>query len=163
MEKLLTSSPLAGQRPTELLADLTQYCPEGETAMKIFRLLFLHRLPRELRIILSEDTTSTLAALAARADQLWSHCPSTSMHAVADDPADTLAVAAISSNSRGGSRGSGQWQRGRGEARGGNRGGRTANSDTGDGAKAASGLCHYHWKFGDQAYTCKAPCTWQEN
>jgi hypothetical protein len=36
-------------------------------------MLFLQRMPRELRIILAEDAISELQQLAARADVLWTH------------------------------------------------------------------------------------------
>jgi hypothetical protein len=36
-------------------------------------MLFLQRMPRELRIILAEDAVSELQQLAARADVLWTH------------------------------------------------------------------------------------------
>jgi hypothetical protein len=73
MDKLLSAQPLGGQKPSDLLHELVQFCPEGESQSKIFRYLFLQRLPAELRIILSEDVDSTLPVLAARADQLWAH------------------------------------------------------------------------------------------
>jgi hypothetical protein len=67
MDKLLSA------QPSDLLHELVQFCPEGESQSKIFRYLFLQRLPAELRIILSEDSDSTLPVLAARADQLFGH------------------------------------------------------------------------------------------
>jgi hypothetical protein len=42
-----------------MLHDLVQFCPNGEAQTRIFRYLFLQRLPTEIRI-----------TLAARADQL---------------------------------------------------------------------------------------------
>jgi hypothetical protein len=50
-----------------------KFCPYGEAQTKIFRYLFLQRLPTEIRIILAKDRDSTLAALAARAGQLWAN------------------------------------------------------------------------------------------
>jgi hypothetical protein len=54
MDKLLSAQPLGGQKPSDLLHELVQFCPEGESQSKIFRYLFLQRLRAELRIILSE-------------------------------------------------------------------------------------------------------------
>jgi hypothetical protein len=73
LEKLLQLQQLGAQRPSELLADMLQLCPAGESATKLFRMLFLQRMPRELRIILAEDAVSELQQLAARADVLWTH------------------------------------------------------------------------------------------
>jgi hypothetical protein len=73
MDKLLSAQPLGGQKPSDLLHELVQFCPEGESQSKIFCYLFLQRLPAELRIILSEDGDSSLPVLAVRADQLWAH------------------------------------------------------------------------------------------
>jgi hypothetical protein len=73
LEKLLQLHQLGAQRPTELLADMLQLCPAGESSTKLFRMLFLQRMPRELRIIVAEDAVSELQQLAARADVLWTH------------------------------------------------------------------------------------------
>jgi hypothetical protein len=70
MEKLLAAQPLGGQKPSDMLHDLVQFCPDGEAQTRIFRYLFLQRLPTEIRIILTEDRDFMLAA---RADQLWAH------------------------------------------------------------------------------------------
>ena len=59
MEKLLDAQALSGQKPSDMLHDLVQFCPDGEAQTRIFRYLFLQRLPTEIRI-----------TLAARADQL---------------------------------------------------------------------------------------------
>jgi hypothetical protein len=174
MEKMQKIQGLCGQRPSEMLADLVQLCPAGETTTRLFRIAFLQRLPRDFRIILAEDTQSPLQALAARADLLWSHGsaqPHDHPSAVNAVPAEEedFPVAAVASQ---------QSSRGRGQGRGPrHRGGRGRGTNNGNGnggggqnpsgplanAKAASGLCNAHWKYGDQAWACKPPCTWQEN
>ncbi len=73
MEKLLAAQALGGQKPSDMLHDLVQFCPDGEAQTRIFRYLFLQRLPTEISIILAEDRDSMLSTLAARADQLWAH------------------------------------------------------------------------------------------
>ena len=30
-------------------------------------------------------------------------------------------------------------------------------------ARESTGLCFYHWSFGEKAHTCQAPCAWQGN
>jgi hypothetical protein len=57
MEKLLQVQPLGGQHPTELLVYMMQLCPDAEAVTKLFRMLFLQRLPKDMRIILVEDST----------------------------------------------------------------------------------------------------------
>ena len=73
MDQLHSSQSLGGQRPSEMLTSMLQLCPAGEGETKLFRYLFLQRLPRELRVMLSEDGASPIAVLAERADQLWSY------------------------------------------------------------------------------------------
>jgi hypothetical protein len=34
---------------------------------------------------------------------------------------------------------------------------------TGKAERLASGLCRYHWKFGEEARICMKPCTWTGN
>ena len=34
---------------------------------------------------------------------------------------------------------------------------------TGKAERLASGLCRYHWKFGEEARICMKPCSWQGN
>lgn len=180
MEKLLSRQPLGGQRPSDMLHELIQYCPEGESTTRIFRLLFLQRLPRELRIILAEDVLSTLPQLAARADHMWSHAakqshdPPTIAVAAAsaqneeEDP--TVAAVGYQQSSRGGGRPRGSQNRGggnRGAARGGSSAAPAATAAvkvTPSGlARQSSGLCRNHWMYGEKAFSCKAPCSWQGN
>jgi hypothetical protein len=173
MDQLHASQGLGGQRPSEMLTAMLQLCPAGESATKLFRYLFLQRLPRELRIMLSEDGVSPIAALAARADQLWSH------HSFGDgrppiaavlDVEEGLPVAAVrQSDQRRGGRGRGRDNRRGGSNRGGGRGGGTPNASTqhqptaSDLARANTGLCHHHFTYGERAHKCVAPCSWQEN
>ena len=180
MDKLLSAQPLGGQKPSDLLHELVQFCPEGESQSKIFRYLFLQRLPAELRIILSEDVDSTLPVLAARADQLWAHSArrphdaAAAVNAVAKDSSqEDTTVAAVSGQSfgRGGNRGKPRGGRG-----GATRGGRGGTAAAGSGAatpadkssptwlaQQASGLCRHHWRYGDKAFNCRQPCSWQGN
>jgi hypothetical protein len=174
LEKLTSTQGLGGQKPSEMLAVLVQLCPAGEATTRLFRFLFLQRLPRELRILLSEDVDTPLHALAARADVLWSH-NSGSTGAVAavaveqETPAACVAAVQPSSRGRGGGhRGRGGGQKGRG---GGSRGAAAngaaprdaASQAPVDFARAGTGLCHYHFCFGDRATKCTPPCNWQGN
>jgi len=172
MEQLHSTQGLGGLRPSELLTSMAQLCPAGETATKLFRYLFLQRLPRELRIMLSEDGASSIELLAERADTLWSHHGGggnggRSVAAVLqeEEPVTVAAVRQVDTRGRGRGRGRG----GRG-GRGGQRGGGAATStqqpsqpSLSDIARAGTGLCHYHFSYGDRAQKCTPPCNWQEN
>ncbi len=105
LEKLLQLQQLGAQRPSELLADMLQLYPAGESSTKLFRMLFLQRMPRELRIILAEDAVSELQQLAAGADILWTHHggagggPVVAAVSPTEEPdEDTSTVAAVGGN-----------------------------------------------------------------
>jgi hypothetical protein len=175
MEKLLTAQALGGQKPSDMLHDLVQFYPDGKAPTRIFRYLFLQRLPTEIRIILAEDRDSMRAVLAVRADQLWAHStrqPHQAAVNVVLDAEGHKTVAAVSSahHSRGSGRGQGHGGQGRPFcSRGG--GGTPPASTAADSnlnalsklARQSSGLCRFHWQFGDKAYSCRPPCSWQGN
>jgi hypothetical protein len=148
MDKLLSAQPLGGQKPSDLLHELVQFCPEGESRSKMFCYLFLRRLPAKLRIILSEDVDSTLLVLAARADQLWAHSArrphaAAAVNAIAEDSSqEETTVAAVAGQTFG--RGSG-----RGKPRGGSsgaaRGGQGGNAAAGPGSAAGADKISPTW------------------
>jgi hypothetical protein len=172
MDKLFSA------QPSDLLHELVQFCPEGESQSKIFRYIFLQQFPAELRIILYEDSDSTLPVLAARADQLWAHSArrphDTVVNAVAEDSSqEETTVAAVAGQTFGREGNHGKPRGGRGGAA---RGGRGGNAAAGSGSAAgadkssptwlaqqASGLCRHHWRYGDKAFNCRQPCSWQGN
>jgi hypothetical protein len=174
MEKLHAAQALGGQKPSDMLHDLVQFCPDGEAQTRIFRYLFLQRLPTEIRIILAKDRNFTLAGLAARANQLWPHSTRQPHDAVInavleEEGHKTIAAVSSSHHSRGGGRG-----RGRGSqscpfhGRGGGGAPPTVPADSNPNApsklaRQSSGLCRFHWQFGDKAYSCRSPCSWQGN
>jgi hypothetical protein len=51
IENLFQMEPLGGQKPSELLNLMLELCPRGE---EFFLFLFLQRLPKELRVLLTE-------------------------------------------------------------------------------------------------------------
>jgi hypothetical protein len=112
MEKVLAAQALGCQKPSDMLHDLVQFCPDSQAQTRIFRYLFLQQLPTEISIILAEDRDSTLAALAALADQLWAQSTrqphEAAIKAVMDkEGQETPVLAALSSSHhcRGGGRG----------------------------------------------------------
>jgi hypothetical protein len=159
LEKLLQLQQLGAQRPSELLADMLQLCPAGESSTKLFRMLFLQRMPRELRIILAEDAVSELQQLAARADVLWTHHGGAGgglvMAAVSptEEPGeDASTVAAVGGNPPRGK--TWKWRGKPGRARG----GRQVSSQDGggstppDGGKQRVWLCSQHGERGSVVY-----------
>jgi hypothetical protein len=158
MEALWAVQPLGGQRPSSLLADLTQLCPAADRQSELFRFCFIHRLPREIRILLAQDQTSTLRELADQADVLMSHGGQPVAAVAAVEPA-VQPVAAVAAQGRG---------RGRDRRRGGGRSqpaNQPASQHTSQPASLleyqdGNSLCFFHWTFGVQAKRCRAPCTW---
>ncbi len=73
VEKLLALPPLGKQKPSELLEEMMRICPRGEENSVFFNCHFLQKLPRELRVLLSEADMSDKRLLSARADQIWAH------------------------------------------------------------------------------------------
>jgi hypothetical protein len=70
VEKLLALPPLGKQKPSELLAEMLQICPRGEDNSLFFNCHFLQKLPRELRVLLSEADMADKHLLSARVDQI---------------------------------------------------------------------------------------------
>jgi hypothetical protein len=90
VEQLFNLPPLGAQKPSELLAEMLRLCPRGQENNAFFNCLFLNKLPRELRILLSEVEMADKQALGARADLFAAHNSKQAHDVVA-------AVAAVSS------------------------------------------------------------------
>jgi hypothetical protein len=173
LEQLYKCEPLGGRKPSQLLAAMLAFCPDGEEKGIFFHFMFLQRLPLHLRSMLGDVTHGDPRALAAKADRLLSLNPQSSTVAAVseqNDPA-TASVAAVAP-SRGRGRGGRQNQgRGRGGgARGGAQGGTQAGGNSSKTspspanlAQESSGLCYFHWTFGERANNCKGDCSWQGN
>jgi hypothetical protein len=136
------------QKPSELLAHLVELTPADELESKYLIFLFIQRLPKILRMQLGEDLDLDLRDISERADRLWS------IHAH-DMPADEESgqagepVAAVAPFHRKKQ----QFQQA----------GRRGNGATGKAERLASGLCRFHWMFGEEARICTKPCSWQGN
>ncbi len=162
VEQLHNIPPLAAQKPAELLAEMLWLCPRGQENNAFFNCLFLNKLPRELRILLSEADMADKQVLGARADLFTAH-NSKQAHDV------VVAVAAVSSPKQEGEEttvaairpGAGSWQRGgsggqagrswrckKKQGRGGGGGSRQQVSHTlthAEQARIGSGLCFNHF------------------
>jgi hypothetical protein len=73
LDQLFTMPGLGSRKPSAMLAAMVELCPRGEENMRTFAGLFLHCLPRELRILLAHEDLRDLKQLAARADVLHTH------------------------------------------------------------------------------------------
>jgi hypothetical protein len=148
IDRLVALEPLNGRKPSELLADMNKLKPADEK--QFFAYFFLNRLPREVRILLSQDPVSDMRALAAKADALMAlHVPH--QHEVAaiapQEPDDgTVAAAAAKNSSRKAvAQKKKKYRRQRSQS---------------PAEERRSPLCWLHIRFGDKARRCEQPCAW---
>jgi hypothetical protein len=169
--RLHKMEPLGARKPSELLSAMLELCPRGEERNVFFVHLFLERLPGELRVLLGEDDHQDPRTLAEKADRLWAMHGQKFGLVAAVEQSEPSVVAAVSGRGRdnGGRGGGGRGRGGRGRSGGGNNaphpvatqaGGASSAANPVDLARIQSGLCFYHWSFGDKANRCTAPCTW---
>lgn len=188
MELLFNMEDPGNRRPMDLLSQMMELVEPGEEKTKLFAMLFMRRLPPQVRVQLTEDDHADLRALAAKADRVTaflarqssSSAPvASAMLASEDDFSGESAefmVSAVSGGKFGGGRG-GKFGGGRGGkfSRGGKRIGnqpqqQQLQQQPGDDAdspvalaRVSSGLCYYHFNFGSKARVCKGACSWQGN
>jgi hypothetical protein len=162
-QRLLASHQLTAFQPSDLMAAMLEICPRGEERTELFACLFLQRLPREIRVLLSNVDHKDPKALAAQADSHWglheSQAPLMPVLADQEGPEESLNAVRSDRGGRGGRGGRGR--KGRGGGGGGTR--QPVESDASMAARLASGLCLKHWRYGEQAHSCVAPCSWQGN
>jgi hypothetical protein len=157
---------LGGRTPSQLLAAMLELCPRGQEGNMFFTHLFLERLPAELRIMLGEDDHQDPRPLAEKADKLWALHGAKLGHIAAVDgnAAEPAQVAAVASRGgqrgRGGGRGRGGFSRGRGGGGASSAAQSAPSTNPVDLARLESGLCFFHWSFGDKAQKCSTPCSW---
>ena len=158
--------PLGGRKPSELLADMWELCPANQHENIFFAMLFLQRLPRDIRVLLTHEDHGDLRRLAAKADQLvaFGGRTDTVATATADTDSQDSLVAALPGKNK-----NNQHQRNNKQQkktpppvppRPGKKKYLTAPATL---ARGSAGLCYYHWSYGDQANNCTAPCSWQGN
>jgi hypothetical protein len=71
IDRLFHMEPMGERKPSELLSEMIEICPQGEEKSIFFRFLFLQCLPKDLWVLLGEDVKSGHQDLAAKADKLW--------------------------------------------------------------------------------------------
>ena len=169
-EKLFSYEPLGDRRPSQLLAEMMELVRPGEEKTLLFAMLFLRRLPPAVRILLTEDDHEDVRALAAKADRCAASRHNTqqglSVHATSlrPDEEDLFEPEAGMVSALGTSRGSSRGRGGRGRPfRGGRQRSQQPSNTPAQLTRQETGLCRLHFKYGDQAYNCFAPCTWQGN
>jgi hypothetical protein len=150
VDMLSRMEPLGGRKPSELLAAMLELCPRDQHSSPFFFYFFLQRLPREIRVLLSEESPADIRKVAEKADRLMVlHCPQhhdtvAALPCSSEDEADVAAV-----KQRAGKKGGG---------------GKKKNKFSKPAADAArSSLCWYHARFGEKAHSCISPCSWSEN
>jgi hypothetical protein len=150
VDLLSRMEPLGGRKPSELLAAMLELCPRDQHCSPFFFYFFLQRLPREIRVLLSEESPADIRKVAEKADRLMVlHCPQhhdtvAALSYSSEDEADVAAV-----KQRTGKKGSGGEKKSK------------AGKHAADAAR--SSLCWYHARFGKKAHSCVSPCSWSEN
>jgi hypothetical protein len=165
IEALFKVEPLGARKPSDLLAQMLELCPRGEEKSPFFIFLFLQRLPRELRVLLGDEALEEPRDIGELANKKWalhSHQHGGSIAAV-EAVEEEGQVAAVKQQA---GRGRGK-RAGRGRGRGGGGGGGQQPGDTVTPnqapaalARMSTGLCHFHWTYGEKAQKCEAPCNW---
>jgi len=157
--KIMAMPALGDRRPSQLLADMLEFCPAEEERSAFFRAAFVQRLPAELQVLLDGVEDADLKDLAAKVDKLWIIRGPAALHMAAVDT-DSIdsgeAVAALRPNFKkksGDSKEQGQ------------RGQRSQQGQQGQRGPKMYSLCYKHWKFGADAYHCEDPatCKWTGN
>ena len=165
VELLHSMEHLGSRKPSELLADMLELCPPTQHNNVFFAVLFLQRLPRDIRVLLTHEDHTDLRRLAAHADRLVAFGGRTDTVAAAVESSQEELVAAIpgrNKQQRGGKQFKKQppplppWP----QSNSGKEKYPTAPATL---ARDSVGLCYYHWSYGDKANNCSAPCSWQGN
>ncbi len=160
--------PLGDRKPSVMLAEMLEFCPAGESTTTVFAFLFLQRLPREIRVLLSEDDPADMRAIAEKADRLIAmHVPQShnSCAAVpAEDPADDSDVVAALQGARSRKdKGIRRPQQPPPQQKVLGRRFDISKKTSDRGAALRTSMCYYHAKFGEQARYCQEGCVWPEN
>ena len=170
-ELLFNMDDLGSKRPMELLTEMLELVKPGEEKTQLFAMLFMRRLPAQVRVQLTEDDHTDLRALAEKADRCAATLARKAAPAVisavtsnvedGEEPTTATISAVSSTNQRGnggGNKKTGFWQKKKQFNK------QRQDGDTpADVARLASGLCYPHFRFGAKAHSCSPPCNWQGN
>jgi hypothetical protein len=147
--------PVLGTRtPSELMSQMLEICPRGEERSHQFACLFLRRLPREIRVLLTKVDHKDPEALAEQADEIWAlHAHDSVVAAVQQVSLEDASINALKQQTKDKS-GNNRWKKAWSNKK----------KDKSDGqgpsltAQLESGLCHGHWVYGESSTTCNKPC-----
>jgi hypothetical protein len=168
MERMMRLPPLGDRKPSVMLAEMLEFCPAGEATMAVFAFLFLQRLPREIRVLLSEDDPVDMRAIAEKADRLIAmHVPQShdSCAAVAaeDIAEDSDVVAALQGARSRKDKGHRRPQQPPPQQKALGRRFDISKQASEKGTPLRTSMCYYHAKFGERARYCQEGCVWPEN
>ena len=166
----LVGAEVGGRRPTELMEVLLASLPMGEQPGKLFKTVFLHRLPWDLKDVVAIQFQQLKAMeLAKFADIIWDArnskkavvtvvrtAPTEEATAPMEEKTLEKAVMALTILSKK------RWQSGRSGSGGPPRGGQGDSRSGGQGKKS---LCERHERLGDDTWHCDNPrtCSWMGN
>lgn len=175
VNSLIWGPELGGRRPSELMDGMLAALPPGETAGLLFKGLFLHRLPKDMKeLVALQFTTLAAKELAQYADAIWDsrNAKKATVAAVAttevteEGSALEKAVAALALNRqpRKSNTRDGKTDKRRAGREGRNKQGGGQESSQGGGQRGKY-LCSRHLRFGDKAWNCEEPqeCQFSEN
>jgi hypothetical protein len=154
VELLSRVEPLGGWRPSELLATMLELCPRGHEASPFFAYLFLQRLPREIRVLLADDDTANMRAIAEKADRylalhtLQAHESSLAAITQPAESEEDDTVAAATAQQRGK-----RWKKKNFSKRGKQQ----------QQQQKSTSICTFHLRYGEKARKYEEPCSWPEN
>ena len=185
VNSIIWAPELGGRRPSEMMDSMLAALPPGETAGYLFKGMFLHKLPSDMKdMVAVQFDTLQAKDLAAYADTIWNarNAKKTTVAAVTATDGEVKAAAgeesalekavaalALQKQPRKGGRGGRYRGRGCGGRNGGQDGGRSGgqngNQDGGQNKQRGSYLCCRHLRWGDQAWSCEEPqaCQFSEN
>jgi hypothetical protein len=152
---LVNMEPLCRRKPSELMAAMERLRPPNDSHFFMYH--FLQRLPREVRIQLTDEDPAEPQKIADKADKLKAlHQPQVHDVAVVQmsapeaakaDSEDTVAAVSAAAKAAKKKKWKKQWPK--------------RNASPVDNWQ--SPLCYFHVHYGDQAHRCKDPCAWPGN
>lgn len=130
-ETLFNTPDLGDMKPSTLLTNMTALLPAGEKPGFLFHYLYMKKLPEDMRVLLAEFKAEDIKLLAAKADVIAEQRARKQVYEVREQFQQDLEQEVHAVNQR--------QQRQQGTYK----------------------LCHFHKKFGKEAYRCQAPCSWK--
>ena len=145
-----------GKSPLDLMTEMLKKSSPEFKKSREFRLLFLERLPAEIRPVLSKVDVSDHREYAIEANKLVEKYRSTSSNQVFNvqtaTPAEPMNVNTQIAELRAEINAL-NFNRNRGGFRGRGRGSFSSRE-----SRRPSDICKMHWRHGNKAYTCEPPC-----